>query len=164
MNLGVYFMIELPKLVPHHMLAEYLEQHKNGGRVVLVPGTFNPYRSHHHELFSKAREYGNSLVVATNSDSSLDNYRRGQGREDFIFPLTYRLSNIGQHPAVDAVTWFEESDLRAFLSRNGRYIDIMVKGSDYTIETINQEERRIAENMGIELAFTSRICLAKNNM
>ena len=146
-------MTEIPKLVRPGNLAEYLGRHKNGGRVVLAPGTFNPVREHHYKLLDTARDYGTLLVVAANSDSSVQSYRKSQGREDVIFPLHYRLSEIGKHPSVDVVTWFEEPDLSTFLEKNGAYIDVMVKGSDYTVDTINQEERRIAENMGIEIAF-----------
>jgi bifunctional ADP-heptose synthase (sugar kinase/adenylyltransferase) len=53
--------------------------------------------------------------------------------------------------SVDAVHIFPELDARAFLKSIEP--DVYVKGGDYTLETINQDERRLLEELGVKIVL-----------
>ena len=53
--------------------------------------------------------------------------------------------------SVDAVCVFSEPDARAFLQAVRP--DIYIKGGDYTLETINQDERRLLEQLGVRIVI-----------
>ncbi len=53
--------------------------------------------------------------------------------------------------SVAAVHIFPELDARAFLK--SVQPDVYVKGGDYTLETINQDERRMLEAAGVKIVL-----------
>ena len=53
--------------------------------------------------------------------------------------------------SVDAVCVFEDTNARLFLEVAEP--DVWAKGADYTLETLNQEERRIVESKGGVIRF-----------
>jgi bifunctional ADP-heptose synthase (sugar kinase/adenylyltransferase) len=52
---------------------------------------------------------------------------------------------------VDAVHVFRELDARAFLQTV--HPDIYAKGGDYTLDTINQDERRLLEKLQVKIVI-----------
>ena len=56
------------------------------------------------------------------------------------------IGNRSSLQSVDAVCIFTERTALRFLS--AVQPDIYVKGGDYTVDTINQEERRLVEQLG----------------
>jgi D-glycero-beta-D-manno-heptose 1-phosphate adenylyltransferase len=53
--------------------------------------------------------------------------------------------------AVSAVCLFPETDATEFLRKTRP--DIYVKGGDYTIDTINQKERNLLEELSVKIQF-----------
>jgi rfaE bifunctional protein nucleotidyltransferase chain/domain len=83
------------------------------------------------------------LLVGVNGDASV-RALKGQGR-----PLNSegdRAAVLAALQAVDAVCVFPELNALHFLALAAP--DIYVKGGDYTIDTINQAERRFVEGLG----------------
>ncbi|MBI4170709.1 MAG: hypothetical protein HY514_03370 [Candidatus Aenigmarchaeota archaeon] len=143
----MYKIIDMDKLA----LLVHEEQSK-GKRFVMPIGTFNPARRHHYELFREAAESG-IVTVAMNSDPSLSVYRNGNGRNDRIFPFDYRAELVSRSPHVTHITAFD--DPKAVRAIETILPDEIWKGPDYALGTIDQDERRKAEELGIKICFGS---------
>jgi rfaE bifunctional protein nucleotidyltransferase chain/domain len=90
-----------------------------------------------------ARNLGDVLLIGVNDDASVRQLK-GPGR-----PLnveTDRAAVLAALQSVDAVCIFSEVSAADFLS--AAKPDIYVKGGDYTVERLNQEERRLVEQGG----------------
>ena len=94
-------------------------------------GCFDILHRGHVEYLEQARRLGDHLVVALNSDRSV-RALKGAGRP--VNPEVDRAVVLAALASVDAVTIFDEDTplelLRALLP------DVLVKGGDYTIDTI----------------------------
>ena len=84
-----------------------------------------------------------ALLVGLNSDASV-RALKGAGRP--VNAEADRATVLAALAAVDGVCIFEEVDALRFLSEVQP--DIYAKGGDYTIDTINQPERRLIEGAG----------------
>lgn len=99
--------------------------------VVFTNGCFDILHRGHAEYLRAARELGDVLVVGLNADDSV---RRLKGPTRPVNPQEDRAYLLASLAAVDAVTLFEEDtpqDLIAALLP-----DVLVKGGDYTVDTI----------------------------
>jgi D-beta-D-heptose 7-phosphate kinase/D-beta-D-heptose 1-phosphate adenosyltransferase len=101
------------------------------GSVVFTNGVFDILHPGHVELLVRARQAGDSLLVAVNSDASV---RRLKGPGRPVRSAAERAFMVAALEAVDAVTVFEE-DTPATLIRVLQP-DVLVKGGDYTIDTV----------------------------
>lgn len=101
------------------------------GSVVFTNGVFDILHPGHVELLVRARQAGDSLLVAVNSDASV---RRLKGPGRPVRSAAERAFMVAALEAVDAVTVFEE-DTPATLVR-ALQPDVLVKGGDYTIDTV----------------------------
>lgn len=90
-----------------------------------------------------ARNLGDALIVAVNSDASV-RALKGSGRP--LNPEGDRAAVLAALESVSAVYIFSELDALAFLDLVRP--EIYVKGGDYTLDTINQTERRFVESYG----------------
>ncbi|MGN6641590.1 MAG: adenylyltransferase/cytidyltransferase family protein, partial [Verrucomicrobiota bacterium] len=90
-----------------------------------------------------ARNLGDALLVGLNADASVRELK-GPGRP--VNCQEDRACVLAALASVDGVCLFPEKSAAAFLARVQP--DIYVKGGDYTLETINQEERRVVESVG----------------
>ena len=101
------------------------------GRVVFTNGVFDLLHPGHVDVLTAARCEGDALVVGVNGDASV---KRLKGETRPIRPQADRVYVLAALEAVDAVTVFDEDTplelVRALLP------DIIVKGGDYTPETI----------------------------
>src|ERR1051326_138607 len=89
-----------------------------GKKVVFTSGCFDILHSGHIDLLRRARDLGDVLVVAINSDSSIIRLK-GPGRP--IIPEHERAELLDGLEMVDFVCWFEEdTPLRAILTQIGR--------------------------------------------
>jgi D-beta-D-heptose 7-phosphate kinase/D-beta-D-heptose 1-phosphate adenosyltransferase len=100
-------------------------------RVVFTNGCFDILHRGHVEYLSAARALGDCLVIGLNSDESVRRLK-GSGRPvNSEGDRAYVLAGL---EAVDAVTLFHEDTpldlIRSLLP------DVLVKGGDYTIDTI----------------------------
>jgi rfaE bifunctional protein nucleotidyltransferase chain/domain len=114
-----------------------------GRRLVVTNGCFDILHLGHVTYLEKARNLGDVLLVGLNSDAAVRELK-GQGR-----PLNSEQDRAGVLAAlesVDAICIFGEKTAARFLSVATP--DIYVKGGDYKLETLNQEERRIVEAAG----------------
>ena len=74
--------------------------------IVIVSGGFDPIHSGHIEYFNSARELGDMLVVALNSDDWLINKK-----EKYFMPFEERKTIIENLSVVDSVIDFDDDDI-----------------------------------------------------
>jgi D-beta-D-heptose 7-phosphate kinase/D-beta-D-heptose 1-phosphate adenosyltransferase len=98
----------------------------HGERVVFTNGCFDIIHAGHVAYLEQARELGDRLVVAVNSDDSV---RRLKGRGRPINPADRRMAVLAGLEAVDWVVSFEADTPRELL--HCLRPDILVKGGDY---------------------------------
>jgi len=108
---------------------------KKGEKIVFTNGCFDILHAGHVKLFKRARSFGDRLIVALNSDSSL---KKLKGPKRPLVPAARRAYVISALEDVDFVTFFGERDPAKILSELRP--DILVKGGDYKInEMIGRE-------------------------
>lgn len=114
-----------------------------GRKLVTTNGCFDILHFGHVTYLEAARAQGDALLVGVNSDESVRELK-GPGR-----PLnreSERAAVLAALESVDAVCVFTDRTALRFLS--AVQPDVYVKGGDYTVDTINQEERRLVEQLG----------------
>jgi len=100
-------------------------------RIVFTNGCFDILHHGHLDLLAKAADQGNKLVVALNTDASV---QRLKGPERPVTNEQDRLFQVASLLCSDAVCLFDE-DTPAELIHLLRP-DVLVKGGDYTIDKI----------------------------
>lgn len=139
------------KIIPPEYAGVVAERLRVDGKpVVVVAGTFNPFRDHHNDLYKQAAELG-SVFATTNSDRSLQLYRAAQKRDDFLFPLWYRLKRLAECPHITYATWYDDTHAAELLRKIKPAIFFM--GPDYSKDIINPLERAVADELGIACMF-----------
>ena len=116
---------------------------QSGRRLVVTNGCFDLLHAGHVTYLETAREQGDALLVGVNSDAAVRDLK-GPGRP--VNSEADRALVLAALQSVDAVLVFHERDAVAFLSRVQP--DVYVKGGDYTLDTVNQDERRLMEKNG----------------
>jgi rfaE bifunctional protein nucleotidyltransferase chain/domain len=96
------------------------------GQLVFTNGCFDLLHRGHVEYLFAARELGDALVVALNTDDSV---RRLKGPERPVTSELDRAFVIAGLACVDAVTFFAEDTPRELIA--ALLPDILVKGGDY---------------------------------
>ena len=99
---------------------------KRGKTVVFTNGCFDLLHAGHVRLFRKARELGDVLIVALNTDASV---RKLKGPSRPVFPLRERLEILSAFADIDYVTWFAETTPRKIVAE--LVPDVLVKGGDW---------------------------------
>jgi D-beta-D-heptose 7-phosphate kinase/D-beta-D-heptose 1-phosphate adenosyltransferase len=113
----------------------------NGEEVVCTNGCFDLLHPGHIHLLSHARELGDRLVVALNSDASV--YRlKGPGRP--ILNEHDRAALLSSLDCVDLVVVFDEHSPEVLIKTLMPHI--LVKGADYQLEEV--VERALVESYG----------------
>ncbi|HEX6852060.1 MAG TPA: D-glycero-beta-D-manno-heptose 1-phosphate adenylyltransferase [Candidatus Polarisedimenticolaceae bacterium] len=102
-----------------------------GRRIVFTNGCFDLLHAGHVHLLERARAKGDFLVVAVNSDASV---RRLKGPERPVVGQDDRVKILAALDAVGAVVVFDDDTPLAHIE--ALRPDVLVKGGDYTIETI----------------------------
>jgi D-beta-D-heptose 7-phosphate kinase/D-beta-D-heptose 1-phosphate adenosyltransferase len=123
-------------VAPLQDVAEWTRKLQSAGKkVVFTNGCFDILHSGHVDLLRRARDLGDVLVVAINSDSSILRLK-GPGRP--VIPEHERAELLDGLEMVDFVCWFEEdTPLRAILTVHP---DILVKGADWADNIVGQRE------------------------
>jgi D-glycero-beta-D-manno-heptose 1-phosphate adenylyltransferase len=124
------------------------ELRKSGKTLVATNGCFDLLHVGHVAYLEAARELGDILIVGVTGDAGVRKLK-GEGRP--INSENDRAVVLAALEMVDAVHIFQEQTALRFLTDVTP--DIYVKGGDYTLETINQEERRLIESMGGKVAI-----------
>jgi len=122
------------------------EQKAKGQKIVLANGCFDVLHAGHARYLQAAKNEGDVLIVAINSDASTRKLK-GAGRP--VMAEADRAELVAALGAVNYVVIFDEPDVRALL-RELRP-DVHVKGTDYTAETV--PERDEAASLGIRVAI-----------
>ena len=93
-----------------------------------------------------------SLIVGVNSDESI---RRIKGLDRPIVPEVDRAWMLAALQVVDGVFIFDEDTVtKTLLALRPA---IWLKGGDWTLKTLNQDERKAAESIGTEIVILPRI-------
>ncbi len=137
------------KIVPLDQLPAWREAfRKTGRKLVVTNGCFDILHLGHVTYLEAARKNGDALLIGCNGDAGV---RELKGPSRPVNNETDRASILAALEAVTAVSIFPESRAIRFLSL--AQPDIYVKGGDYTLETLNQDERRVVEATGGEFVF-----------
>ncbi|WP_326561347.1 D-glycero-beta-D-manno-heptose 1-phosphate adenylyltransferase [Micromonospora sp. NBC_01796] len=121
-----------PAVVDHGGLDALIARHRRDGRsVVFTNGCFDVLHRGHVRYLDQARQLGDVLVVAVNSDDSV---RRLKGADRPVNPVEDRVAVLAALACVDHVVVFEE-DSPAALIETVRP-DVYVKGGDYPPEMV----------------------------
>ncbi len=132
------------KVVPYERLDAWRAQMRASGRCLVVTnGCFDLLHLGHATYLEQARAQGDALLVGINGDDAVRGLK-GEGRP--INSETDRAAVVAALESVSATCIFPDVRATGFLAR--AQPDIYVKGGDYTLETLNQEERRTVENAG----------------
>jgi rfaE bifunctional protein nucleotidyltransferase chain/domain len=100
-------------------------------KVVFTNGCFDIIHRGHNTYLLEAAAFGNKLIVAVNSDESV---RKLKGNNRPIVDEYSRAFNLACHTYIDAVILFDEDTPLNLI--NEFQPDVLIKGGDYTIETI----------------------------
>ncbi|MEN3038036.1 MAG: D-glycero-beta-D-manno-heptose 1-phosphate adenylyltransferase [Candidatus Kryptonium sp.] len=107
------------------------ELKSQGKKIVFTNGCFDILHRGHVEYLAKAKELGDVLIVGLNSDSSVRQIK-GEGRP--IVPQDDRAFILSNLAFVDYVVIFEEPTPYDLISKI--IPDILVKGSDWSVENV----------------------------
>jgi rfaE bifunctional protein nucleotidyltransferase chain/domain len=136
-----------PKIVSQQELKPLVEDHKKCRHtVVFANGCFDILHVGHVRYLEAAREQGDILIVAVNSDASV-RHLKGPGRP--VLDEAARARLVAALRAVDYVVIFSEPSVASLLE--DLRPDIHAKGTDYTEDTV--PERTIAKELNIRIAI-----------
>lgn len=124
------------------------ERRAHGKTLVVTNGCFDVLHLGHVTYLEAARNLGDALLVGVTSDAGVRGLK-GPGRP--VNSEEVRAAVLAALESVNGVHIFPEQTALRFLAEVQP--DIYVKGGDYTLETINQEERRFLEGIGARIVI-----------
>ncbi len=137
------------KIIAWEQLPAWREQLRSEGRqLVVTNGCFDLLHRGHVAYLEGARALGDVLLVGVNSDASV---RELKGPDRPVNNEADRAFVLAALESVDGVCVFTDKTAMRFLETAKP--DIYAKGGDYTVDTINQEERRLIEGQGGRVAI-----------
>ncbi|MES2479242.1 MAG: D-glycero-beta-D-manno-heptose 1-phosphate adenylyltransferase [Bacteroidota bacterium] len=120
------------KIMDKTSLLRFCQSQKVKGRkIVFTNGCFDILHHGHIDILAKAADEGNILVIGLNTDSSV---KRLKGNERPVNNEGDRALLLASLLCVDAVCLFEEDTPLSIIKAINP--DVLVKGGDYTKETI----------------------------
>src|SRR5688572_5550343 len=131
------------KIIHYSDVVGWREQWRGRKRLVVTNGCFDLLHLGHVTYLETARNLGDLLLVGVNSDAAVRGLK-GEGRP--VNAEDDRAAVLSALESVSAVTIFPDVRATSFLAATQP--DIYVKGGDYTLETLDQEERRAVESAG----------------
>jgi heptosyltransferase-1 len=135
------------KILPLAELKNRLIGHRAlGQHIVLANGCFDILHVGHVRYLNAARQEGDILVVAVNSDSSVRPLK-GSGRP--ILPEKARAALVAALASVDYVVIFPEPNVEELLREF--HPDVHAKGTDYSVDTV--PERNTSKQLAIRVAI-----------
>jgi D-glycero-beta-D-manno-heptose 1-phosphate adenylyltransferase len=141
------------KIVPWSDLPTWRAALRASGKTLVVTnGCFDLLHIGHVTYLEMARNQGDALLVGVNGDKSVQQLK-GPER-----PLNVEVDRAGVLAAlesVDGVCIFAEKTAERFLA--AAQPDIYVKGGDYTLETLNPDERRTVEQAGGKIVIIPQV-------
>jgi rfaE bifunctional protein nucleotidyltransferase chain/domain len=119
-----------------------------GKTVVFTNGCYDLLHPGHIRLLERARSLGDVLILALNSDSSV---QRLKGPSRPLISQNERACLAADLESVDAVTIFDEDTPRALIGAT--LPDILVKGADWSHWIAGREEVEAAGGRVVALAL-----------
>ncbi len=132
------------KIFTAQTLATWRDNHRNNGKkLAATNGCFDILHAGHVSYLQAARNEADALIVGINSDRSI---RELKGPNRPIHTETDRASIIAALASVDGVIIFDELRATEFLKL--AQPDVYIKGGDYALEELPEEERQAVAQMG----------------
>src|SRR6185295_2167769 len=139
------------KIIPWGQLPEWrAAMRASGKKLVVTNGCFDLLHLGHVTYLESARNLGDALLIGANGDEGV---RQLKGPDRPVNNENDRAAVLAALASVDGVCIFPEKTATRFLA--AAQPDIYVKGGDYTLETLNQEERRMVEGAGGKIVIIS---------
>ncbi len=132
-----------------HLAARISDWRASGETIVFTNGCFDLLHVGHITLLEDCRKFGSKLVLGLNSDASVC---RLKGPTRPIVGENERARVMAALAAVDAVVLFAEDTPLELISEIRP--DVLVKGGDYTIETVIGHEVVLAAGGRVEIIPT----------
>lgn len=120
--------------------------HARGKRLVFTSGCFDILHAGHVRYLAQARALGDALLIALNSDESV---RAIKGPSRPVNSEADRAEVLCALSAVDGVIIFSEPRTTSLIQKIRPHV--FAKGGDYTLDTLNPEERAALEAIGAEI-------------
>jgi D-beta-D-heptose 7-phosphate kinase/D-beta-D-heptose 1-phosphate adenosyltransferase len=120
--------------------------HSFGKKIVFTNGCYDILHRGHLELLAKAADMGNILIVGVNTDASV---KRLKGDDRPINHEQDRAFQLASLLCVDAVCLFDEDTPENLIK--SIHPDVLVKGGDYTIDTIVGAQHVLSYNGSVEV-------------
>src|SRR5438270_8552975 len=140
-------------LLREQLQSERARLRDSGKKLVFTNGVFDILHVGHVRYLQQARELGDALVVAINSDASARELK-GEGR-----PVTNqndRAEVLAALACVDYVSVFDELSPRSLIAE--LLPDVLVKGGDYSLDQIHgREEVEAAGGRVVSLPFVESV-------
>ena len=134
---------------PDELFNERQRLRSAGKKLVFTNGVFDLLHVGHVRYLQQAKELGDALVVAINSDRSV---RELKGDSRPLMPANERGEVLSALAAVDYVTVFDDLSPRTLIAR--LLPDVLVKGGDYNPDQIHgREEVEAAGGRVVSLPF-----------
>lgn len=131
------------KILSREDFAQQVKSWKaEGKKVVFTNGCFDIVYLGHVDYLEKSRMKGDKLVLGLNTDASVSRLK-GEARP--VVPEYARARVLAAFEFIDAVTFFEEETPLELI--NECLPSVLVKGNDYTIDTI-VGSKEVIENGG----------------
>ncbi len=127
------------------LLPERERLRREGKQLVFTNGCFDLLHPGHLGLLEAARQLGDALVVAINTDASVRG-NKGPGRP--ILPQAERAEVLDGLESVDYVTLFDEATPLAIII--GLQPDVLVKGADWGAGQVVGEAEVVAAGGRVE--------------
>ncbi len=131
-------------------LREDLE--RQGRRLVFTNGFFDLLHAGHVRYLAEARALGDALVVALNSDASV---RELKGPSRPVNTEEDRAEILKALRSVDAVCVFHEPRVTKLIEEIRPHV--YAKGGDYTVESLNPEERAALQAVGAQIEILALV-------
>jgi len=132
------------KIIAWDKLPEWRKSIRTSGKkLVVTNGCFDILHLGHVTYLENARNFGDALLIGVNSDAAVRGLK-GAGRP--VNPENDRAAILAALENVSGVCIFSDRTATKFLA--AAQPDIYVKGGDYTLDTLNQDERRAVESAG----------------
>lgn len=126
--------------------------HAEGKKLVFTNGCFDLLHVGHVRYLAEARRLGDALLVAVNADESV---RALKGPHRPINKAEERAEVLRALRSVDRVLVFEEPRATRVLEAVAPHV--YAKGGDYTVDSLNAEERAVLEKLGTEIRILSLV-------
>lgn len=137
------------KLIKPQQIEAKVSSIRKGKTIATLNGSFDLLHAGHLYILAEAKKQANILIVALNSDASIQAYK---GLDRPIISLQYRLEMMAALAFVDFVTWFDETDPCNLLLKIKP--DVHVNGAEYGASCI---EADTVKSFGGRLHLVDRI-------